>query len=531
MTSFVLFSEHPLVRAFGWSLLHFIWEGAIVAVLLAVVLKLLSSRSPQPRYVIACCALALMAALPLTTFGYLATRPHALDPAITYSVLLKRPAIELHVDFTGAADTWLDQIAASLDRCLPWILTAWFAGALLFLCRLNLGLMVARRMKATATQAASSELQQMFQQLKHRLGITRTIKLANSALVQVPTVIGWLRPVVLVPIGCLTGLAPNQIEAILAHELAHIQRHDYLVSVLQSFTEAVLFYHPAVWWVSQQVRREREDCCDDLAVRTSGDSLAYAKALSILEEHRSSYPAISLGANGGALVMRIKRLLGYKETPAFSQLAGMTLLAVVVAAAACGIATFAHAQAATDKQLSAEESAALQSLPPMYRKWIDEDVRWIITSEERAQYLKLPNNDERNEFIKQFWERRNVEVPGGGENSFRAEYYRRIAYANRHLAYTDQHAAANVPGWKSDRGRIYIVYGPPDEIDSHPSSAGGTKPYVVWHYRTIQDYVVPGHVQGTAEYKATLVPKKDVDMKFVDTCSCGNYRLQTTPKN
>jgi GWxTD domain-containing protein len=525
MTSFVRFSEHPLVRVFGWSLLHFIWEGTIIAVFMAVVLKLLSGRSPQLRYVIACCALALMAVLPLTTFGYLITRPHALDPAITYSVLLKRPVMGLQGSFSGTADSWLDQIAASLDRCLPWILTAWFAGVLLFLCRLNIGLIVARRMKTIATQAASAELQQMFQQLKHRLGITRTVKLANSALVQVPTVIGWLRPVVLVPIGCLTGLSPIQIEAILAHELAHIQRHDYLVSVLQSFVEAVLFYHPAVWWVSRQVRIEREDCCDDLAVRTSGDSLAYAKALSLLEEHRSAYPAISLGANGGALVMRIKRLLGYKEAPAFSQLAAMTLLVLVVAAAACGIGTFARAQAAANKQLSVEDSAALKSLPTLYRKWIDEDVRWIITSEERAQYLKLPSDDERNEFIKQFWERRNVEVPGGGENSFRAEYYRRIAYAN-------QHFAAGAPGWRTDRGRIYIVYGPPDEVDSHPSGgAGDTKPYVVWHYRVIQDYVVPGHVEGTTVSQATLVPKKNVDIKFVDTCSCGNFKLQTAPKD
>jgi len=524
MTSFVLFSEHPLVRAFGWSLLHFIWEGTIIAVLLAVVLKLLSGRSPQLRYVMACCALAMMAVLPLTTFGYLATRPHALDPVITYSVLLKRPAIELQGNFTGAADTWLDQVAASLDRCLPWILTAWFAGVLLFLCRLNIGLLVARRMKTIATQTASAELQLLFQELKHRLGITRTIRLANSALVQVPTVIGWLRPVVLVPVGCLTGLSPIQIEAILAHELAHIQRHDYLVSVLQSFVEAVLFYHPAVWWVSKQVRTEREDCCDDLAVRTSGDSLAYAKALSTLEENRSSYPAISLGANGGALVMRIKRLLGYKETPAFSQLAGMTLLAVVVAAAACGIGTFARAQAAANKQMSAEDSTASKSLPSLYRKWIDEDVRWIITSEERAQYLKLSSDDERNEFIKQFWERRKVEAPGGGENRFRAEYYRRIAYAN-------QHFAAGIPGWKTDRGRVYILYGTPDEIDSHPSRTGDTKPYEVWHYRLIQDYLEPVHDQGAAMYKATIAPKKDVDMKFIDTCSCGNFKLQTAPKN
>ena len=153
-----------------------------------------------------------------------------------------------------------------------------------------------------------------------RLGIVRAVTLINSALVQVPIVIGWLRPAVLLPVGCLTGLSTVQIEAIFVHELAHIRRHDYLVSVFQSIVEAVLFYHPAVWWVSKQIRREREDCCDDLAVKISGDPLAYAKALSFLEEQRGSLPAAALGANGGVLAMRIKRLLGYKEPPAYSWL-------------------------------------------------------------------------------------------------------------------------------------------------------------------------------------------------------------------
>ena len=520
MTSVLQFSDHPLVRAFGWSLLHFVWEGVIVAVTLAVVLRLLTGRSPQLRYGLACSALTLMAALPLLTFGYLAIRPHAMDPAITYSVLLKRPVMEFHGSFSGVAGSWLDRMAASLDRCLPWILAAWFAGVLLFLCRLNIGLVVARRMKTIATQAASAELQRVFHNLKHRLGITRAVALANSALVQVPTVIGWLRPVVLVPVGCLTGLAPVQIEAILAQELAHIQRHDYLVGVLQSFVEAVLFYHPAVWWVSKQVRREREDCCDDLAVTASGDSFAYAKALSILEEHRSVYPVVGLGANGGALIMRIRRLLGYRETPAFSQLAGMTLLALAVAAAACGIGAFAHAQAATDRQLSADDGSAAKSLPPVYQGWVDEDVRWIITPEERLQFMKLSTNDERDEFIRQFWERRNAEAHGGAGDSFRTEYYGRIAYAN-------QHFQESVPGWKTDRGRIFITYGPPDAIDAHPAAAGDAKPYEVWHYRLIQDYAEPTPDQGTMGGKAALVTRRNVDMKFVDMCSCGSFQLQT----
>jgi len=524
MTYFMVWVEQPLVRVFGWSLLHFVWQGAIVAGLLAIALRGLSGRSAQVRYGFACGALVLMTVLPLATFGYLAMTARGAELAISYSTAVKGFVLSSTSGFGGVGDSWLGKIAVALDCSLPWILTAWCVGVVLFLGRLNVGLIVARRMKTMATQAASLELQLVFQELKQRVGVTRVVRLANSALVQVPTVIGWLRPVVLIPVGCLTGLSTVQVEAIFAHELAHVRRHDYLVSVLQSFVEAVLFYHPAVWWVSKQVRKEREGCCDDLAVRVSGDSLAYARALSLLEEHRSSYPVVSLGANGGALVMRIKRLLGYEEAPAFSQLAGMALLTLMVVAVALGIGTLARAQASSNQQTSAGQEKALQSIPVLYRKWVDEDVRWIITSEEAKQFMKLSSDDQRNQFIRQFWERRNLEAAGNGENAYRAEYYRHLAYANEHFA-------GDVPGWKSDRGRIFLVYGLPDSIDSHPGSDGATKPYEVWHYKLVREYAPPVQVPGTQEYKTTVFARKDVDMKFVDMCACGNYQLQTVPKD
>ena len=173
-------------------------------------------------------------------------------------------------------------------------------------------------------------MQQLFEALRIRLGVERAVRLLHSARVQVPTVIGWLRPVVLLPVSCLTGLSPEQIEAVFCHELAHVRRHDYLVSVIQSVIETLLFYHPAVWWVSRQVRRERECCCDALAVGAGGDVLAYARALSYLEERRAAFPEFVLGANGGVLKMRIKRLLGRPENTAASQFASIALLVILI---------------------------------------------------------------------------------------------------------------------------------------------------------------------------------------------------------
>src|SRR6185436_4431619 len=147
---------------------------------------------------------------------------------------------------------------------------------------------------------ASRDLQHLVHTLSARLGITRAVRLVESAAVDVPSVVGWLRPAILLPISSLTGLTHQQLEMVLAHELAHIRRHDFLVNALQSVAETLLFYHPAAWWISRQIRIERENCCDDLAVATCGDAIQYARTLAQLEELRAvAAPAVA--ANGGSL--------------------------------------------------------------------------------------------------------------------------------------------------------------------------------------------------------------------------------------
>jgi hypothetical protein len=138
--------------------------------------------------------------------------------------------------------------------------------------------------------------------------VSRRVRLLPTDRVDSPSVIGWLRPVILAPVGVLSGLAPQQVEALLAHELAHVRRHDYLVNVLQGIAESLLFYHPAVWWISNQIRTEREHCCDDLAVEASGDVLVYARALAALESMRPAHFRAALSANDGSLLRRIRRL-------------------------------------------------------------------------------------------------------------------------------------------------------------------------------------------------------------------------------
>lgn len=523
MTTFFAFSQSTLLHALGWTLLHSCWQGAAVAFVLACVLWLLRDRSPQLRYVVCSCALALIVVLPCITFVRLATTPQASIAAFA------NPMVAATIDpgsLNTQAEPWLHRVAVSLDHLLPWILASWLAGVLLFLVRFSVGLLAAQKMKTAASVPVPQELLHLFQTLKERLQIARAVKLVHSAGVQVPTVIGWLRPAVFIPVGCLSGLSTIQIEAIFAHELAHIQRCDYLLSIVQAIVEALLFYHPAVWWISGQMRKEREHCCDDQAVILTGDSLAYAKALAFLEEHRSSTPILALGANGGILTMRIRRLLEQREAPAVSRVAVLTLLSLAVAAAGLYLGA-ARAQSNAIQQQTVESSEALQSLPLPYQQWLTQDALWIITPQENHIFLTLQNDNERDEFIRQFWERRNP-TPGAAENAFKTEHYRRIAYANQHFATT-------IPGWKTDRGHIYIVYGRPSSIDSHPS--GGTEdgksisnPFEDWHYQqyhllqteTTPDPDRPGYQRITPVQQA-------VDFEFIDTCNCGDYRLQPFP--
>ena len=170
--------------------------------------------------------------------------------------------------------------------------------------------------------------QDRLHRVAQRIGVIRPVQLAHSTLVQVPTVLGWLRPMVLLPVSNLTGLSPFELEAILAHELAHVRRHDYLINLLQSAIETLLFYHPAVWWMSGQIRMEREHACDELVVAAFGDRASYARALTHLEEQcSSSFQPLTLSAAGGSLIGRIRRLIG---APAEKQLSPGWVAGLVV---------------------------------------------------------------------------------------------------------------------------------------------------------------------------------------------------------
>lgn len=171
-----------------------------------------------------------------------------------------------------------------------------------------MGCISAATMRRSPHAPVLAEWQQTLDRLIERMDVSQSVRLVATDRVDSPAVIDWLRPVILAPVSVLSRLAPDQVEALLAHELAHIQRHDYLVNVLQGIAESLLFYHPAVWWISNEIRAEREHCCDDRAVAASGDVMVYARALAELESLRPAHFKAALSASDGSLLSRIRRL-------------------------------------------------------------------------------------------------------------------------------------------------------------------------------------------------------------------------------
>lgn len=316
--------HHPVTHALGWALVHFLWQGAAVTALLAGVLSLMRRQTAQARYLAACAGLALMAASPAITLAVLWEQPAG--SLVRGNVVLITevpsqaglaaglPSDGLPRPAWGRAASALS--TRTLDRLLPGMVAAWLAGVLFLSLRLLGGWMVAQRLAWRGTRPIGGELAVRAAELARCLGIRRPVLLLESAAVQVPTVIGWLRAVILFPAGALSGLPPRQIEAILAHELAHVRRYDYLVNLAQAVVETALFYHPCVWWVSRRIRDEREHCCDDLAVEALGDRVAYARALASLAELRGAPLAPALAASGGDLLARIRRVLGHSPEQA-----------------------------------------------------------------------------------------------------------------------------------------------------------------------------------------------------------------------
>lgn len=338
MTPLHMTLESAAAQATGWALVHFLWQGTIVALIAASALRLMKGQSANARYLVACIFLLVLVAFPAVT----AWRAYEDGPATDVKQTSERGLLRgAAIDPVNSAQSafieplsrpGLEKMQSAVRPHLPWFVGLWFAGVALLSMRLLVGWFAAQRLCRTAF-AASNRWQQTLGNLSDRMNLGARVRLFESSRVDVPMVIGWLRPVVLVPVTAMIGLTPVQLETILAHELAHIRRHDYLVNVLQSVVEILFFYHPAVWWLSNRIRLERENCCDDVAVAVCGNPLLYARALTELEELRSS-PSSAVAISGGSLRERVTRLVSYPRIRcSYRWVTGVSILSLIAALA------------------------------------------------------------------------------------------------------------------------------------------------------------------------------------------------------
>jgi uncharacterized protein (TIGR03435 family) len=339
------FLGQPAVQAIGWALVYFIWQGALLAATLFLANRIV--KSARIRYAAGCAVMLMMPAIFVATI-LRTERPPAPVTLAEYAEPLYIPS--------GTSPAGHATIIASATSAAPahdlsmipgWIACLWLIGVATLSIFTAAGWLRIQQLRKRGTEPASPDSLEALQSLQSRLRMTKPVRLCTSAIAQVPTVIGWLRPCILIPITALTGLDEPQLRAILAHELAHIRRHDYLVNLLQNAIETLLFYHPAVWWVSRQIRQEREHCCDDLAVEVCGDVILYAAALTHLEQLRGSNSEPALAATGGDLLARIRRLTGRRNDTSriTGSIAALTTAAlIIVSVIGIGLAPAIHAQ-------------------------------------------------------------------------------------------------------------------------------------------------------------------------------------------
>jgi beta-lactamase regulating signal transducer with metallopeptidase domain len=366
-------ADHPFTEVAGWTLLHFLWQGLLIAAITAVLLAGLRSATASTRYIVACCGIVLMALAPLVTSVWITNgidaSPRSLiasgeSPIQTLQIIpdgltknsSTAPLVENLTQIAPVHSstplpettaipvpaqsevTWRETLSASF----PYFVVLWCVGVLALSLRLLGGLWRVRQWRRSGVAIESSELIELMSRLGKKLGLKRRFDLLESASAAVPAVIGWIKPAVIVPTSLLSGLTTAELESLLAHELAHIRRHDYLVNLLQTVIETLLFYHPAVWWLSGVVRCERENCCDDLAVEACGNKLDFVRALARMEELRCGEPGLALSARGGSLLGRVERLVAPERLTSSRWPAGIAaLISVTVVAIGIGMATMA----------------------------------------------------------------------------------------------------------------------------------------------------------------------------------------------
>ncbi len=331
-----------LVHAFGWTLIHSIWQILIIGLVLRILLSLFKNISANSKYKLSALSLLLILAISIITFFNYSNSevPHNYDE--NYSITTAFNELETNESDQSNIQTSIVQpvfikISTSISSNINIIVGLWLVGLFGFYVRLAGSFWYIYRLKTKNLIPLSNEWNSLLNKLKQKLQLKKVIGIAESTAIQIPIVIGHLKPLILFPIGMLSALPYNQVEAIILHELAHIKRNDYIINLIKSFIEIIFFYHPVLWWISSRIDDEREHCCDDLTIQSCNEASSLQHALLNLQElnRKPTYIAAALFKNNHQLLKRIKRMkttnlpngsLRQNNQGKLSNLAGMYIL-------------------------------------------------------------------------------------------------------------------------------------------------------------------------------------------------------------
>ena len=371
-----------LVPALALALLHFLWQGLLIGVAAWLALAMLRNARPQLRYAVGCGALLACVLLPAWSVAQALVAGSATalgDPTMPMDAIATRLSADtghaLRFDFSPSFDA------------LPWIVACWAAGAATLSLRMACGWCWVQQLRYAARIDRDGRWQACIDALAPRLGVRRQVALRLVDTGDSPVTAGWWRPVVLLPVAVAMRLPADLVEALLAHELAHVRRHDYLVNLVQCAAEALLFYHPVTWWLSRRIRAERELVADDLASEALGDRRRLALALSELDRHigeRSPAPHVHYApaAHGGHLMSRIQQLVRPQR-----RAMGATTLLPLVGLALVGVAFYAQAR------MAPEIPAAAQTTPVAVMEVGDGDTYALVREGEDGYTMSGDTSD------------------------------------------------------------------------------------------------------------------------------------------
>lgn len=303
--------DPSIAHALGWTIIHSFWQASLIALLMSLIHRYASNKSAVFKYGVSVFAMASVFILSAITFGVYYSSSSA-----TIDLMVPLEATQLQVSDTIEKST-LTSLQGFFTQNIDHINLIWSVGVILFLARFIFSYLYTKYLKQTAIFSTSTILDATLEKIKNNLAIEKGVKIAESAKINVPIVVGHMKPLILFPIGIVNMLSSEEVEAIITHELAHIQRYDYLTNILLTLIEILFYFHPAVWWISANVKSERENCCDDFALSQNIDKVVYAKALVKLEEIKSNgTPALAMpfSSKKHQLINRIKRIMNMPQT-------------------------------------------------------------------------------------------------------------------------------------------------------------------------------------------------------------------------